>query len=118
MPYLFFLAFLLSIVSFLFYGGLCILTNKMNAEFERYGFLKYQRLIGLLEILGALGLVIGYFYKGIFIMSSFCLTLLMFSAVLVRIKIKDPYILWTPALFLFLVNLYLCYFAFRSDFLW
>ncbi len=109
MSYIFLTLFLFSSLSFLFYGGICLFTKKMNSEFERYGFAKYQKLIGILEILGALGLLLGYFNKILLATSALCLSLVMLSAILVRIKIKDPFILHLPAILLFFINLYLFY---------
>jgi hypothetical protein len=113
MPYLFWSILLFSSISFLVYGGFCVLTDKMNPEFERYGFLKYQKLIGVLEILGALGLLLGYFIPLLLTISSLCLSLLMLSALMVRIKINDPFMLHLPALFLLSANTYIFFKSFE-----
>ncbi len=107
MSNLFIVLYLFSMVSFLFYGLLCLLTNKLDEEFIRYGFSRFQKLIGILELLGAIGLALGYFIPVLLKASALSLSLLMFAAVLVRIKIKDPLILWGPAVILFLTNFYL-----------
>jgi uncharacterized membrane protein YphA (DoxX/SURF4 family) len=79
----------------------------MDLEFERYGYAKYQKAIGILEILGALGLLLGYFNNILLAISSLGLSLIMLGAIFVRIKIKDPFILHIPAIVLFLANVYL-----------
>lgn len=79
----------------------------MKLEFKRYGLEKFRTLTGVLEILGGLGLLIGLEYKLILQLSSLGLCLLMLSGLVVRIKIKDPFVQTLPALILFLVNLYI-----------
>lgn len=76
-------------------------------EFKRYGYEKHRVAIGILEILGAVGLIVGLIDPVIFGISSAGLTILMFAAILVRKKIRDPLLKWLPAIFLFLINLYL-----------
>ena len=41
------------------YGFLCLTTDHMSEEFKRYGLTKYKKLTGVLEILGAIGLIVG-----------------------------------------------------------
>ena len=53
---------LLSLGLFLFYGLSCLFANAMVEEFQRFGLADFRRLTGILEVLGALGLIIGYLY--------------------------------------------------------
>lgn len=79
----------------------------MKKEFERYGLTKFQKLTGSLEILGALGLLIGLKFKILAIISSGGLSLLMLLGFGVRIKIKDSLIQSFPAFFFMLLNFYI-----------
>jgi len=79
----------------------------MQNEFERFGLPKFAIFIGVLEILGGLGLLVGLKIPEILLLSSGGLALLMLLGVGVRIKIKDSVLLATPAFLLMLLNLYI-----------
>ncbi len=96
---------ILSGLAFIGYGLTCLCTNHMVKEFERYGLLKFRKLVGLLELLGGLGIIVGLEYSSIKFISSLGLTLLMFLGVLVRLKIKDSIFLILPAFILMIINL-------------
>jgi len=59
-----------SAISFLFYGFHCLFSDHMKNEFIRFGLAKRRNLTGMLQILGGLGLVIGFFYSPLLINSS------------------------------------------------
>lgn len=98
---------LLSGLVFLFYGIVCCFSAKMKTEFDRFGLPKFATLIGILEILGGLGLLVGLKIHFILLLSSGGLALLMLLGVGVRIKVKDSILLATPAFLLMLLNLYI-----------
>jgi hypothetical protein len=79
----------------------------MKNEFKRFGLEKMGLFTIVLEILGALGLLIGVLYHPILIISSLGLSLLMFAGVLVRIKVKDNMWISLPAFLYMLVNAYI-----------
>ena len=79
----------------------------MHNEFKRFGLPKFAIFIGVLEILGGLGLLVGLKIPVILLLSSGGLALLMLLGVSVRIKIKDSILLSTPAFVLMLLNLYI-----------
>ena len=58
----------------------------------------------VLEILGALGLLVGLKFNLILLISSLGLSLLMLAGVLVRIKIKDTIWISLPAFFYMVLN--------------
>ncbi|MFD2565145.1 DoxX family protein [Aquimarina rubra] len=98
-----------SAFSFLFYGFNCLFTEHMKNEFIRYGLEEKRSLTGILQILGGLGLIIGYFYMPILlIISAGGLALLMILGFGVRIKIKDPILPSIPSFLYAILNLYLC----------
>lgn len=90
---------------FIFYGLLCLFTNHMKAEFERYGLSQYRMLTGILELFGGTGLLLGLSLNPLLLVSSSGLALLMFLGVIVRLKTKDPLIQIIPAFLLMLINL-------------
>ena len=79
----------------------------MKKEFKRFVLEKMGLFTIILEILGALGLLIGVLYHPILIISSLGLSLLMFAGVLVRIKVKDNIWISLPAFLYMLVNAYI-----------
>ncbi|MGB5202878.1 MAG: DoxX family protein [Eudoraea sp.] len=97
-----------SAISFLIFGISCFLTTYMRQEFIRYGLTKQQRLIGTLQILGALGLGIGYFYLPVLsIASALGLSLLMILGFGVRLKIKDSLVQAAPSIIYAIINAYI-----------
>ncbi len=100
---------LISIAAFLFYGLLCLFSEKTVIEFKRYGLPGFRKLTGALEVAGAVGLIVGYFYPPLTFFSALGLVILMFMGMMVRIKIRDPWIALLPAFTLFCLNLYLCF---------
>ena len=49
---------------FVMYGLLCLTSDRMVQEFDRYGLTKLRVLIGVLELCGGFGQGFGYFlYK-------------------------------------------------------
>lgn len=96
-----------SSLSFLGYGVAYFTTSNMKSEFIRFGLSKFGTLTAILEIVGALGLLMGLRYNFILMISSGGLSLLMFLGVAVRLKIKDGLLASSPALFYFGLNLYI-----------
>ena len=97
---------LISSVSFLIYGISCLTSSKIKSEFIRFGLKRFAMLIGVLEVLGALGLLVGLFYTFALVISSGGLALLMFLGVAVRVRIKDGLLEMLPALFFLGLNSY------------
>ena len=96
-------------ISFVYYGFACLFTKQMVSEFERYGLQRFRRLIGALEVLGALGLLIGYYVRFLQILSAGGLALLMLAGCLLRIKIRDSLAQIAPALIFFVLSLFLLF---------
>ncbi len=102
---------ILSIILFLFYGLSCLFSDAMAVEFERFGLSRFRQLTGGLEVLGGLGLIVGYVVPAIAIAASGGLTLLMILGVATRIRVRDSFLETLPAVFLLLVNLYILLYA-------
>ena len=102
---------LLSSFSFLFYAILYFVGPNMKNEFKRFNLKKLGFLVIMLEILGALGLLVGIWYKPLLLVSSAGLALLMFLGVIVRFNVKDSLWITIPALFYMSLNTYIFYLA-------
>ena len=79
----------------------------MRGEFERFGMAKFRIITGILEILGALGTLLGLFCAPLFIFSTLGLGTLMLLGVVTRIRVKDPVLQMLPAFILMVVNFWL-----------
>ena len=97
----------LSFGSFLFFGTSCLLSRRMATEFERYGLGRWRTVVGILQLLGAAGLVAGVWIPWAAVVASGGLAVLMALGVGVRIKIRDTLIQTSPALFYMILNAYL-----------
>lgn len=100
---------LFSSFSFLMYGYRSLTTQAMKDEFKRYGLAKFRVLTGSLEIIGALGLIIGLWFDTLLIIASGGLFLLMILGFLTRLYIKDPFWQCVPSFIFMLVNGYIFY---------
>jgi hypothetical protein len=104
----------LSSFSFLFYGVSYFVSPHMKNEFKRFKLEKLGLLTIILEIVGALGLLIGLWYIPLLLLSSGGLSALMFLGVLVRIKLKDSLWISLPAVFYMGLNGYIFYVVYTS----
>lgn len=100
---------LISAVAFLFYGIAFFANSGMKEEFERYGLNRFRKLIGLLQLLGGLGLLVGLAWKPALIVASGGLSLLMMIGFGVRIKMKDGFWVSVPSFIFMLLNAYICF---------
>lgn len=102
------LATFLSGISFLFYGTACLTTAHMKREFIRFGYSRQRALTGYLQLLGGLGLLIGYWLApGLALLAAAGLAIMMGFGFGVRMKIRDSLVAASPALFYAVLNLYL-----------
>jgi uncharacterized membrane protein YphA (DoxX/SURF4 family) len=107
MPFIDLLTFVL-IISFLIYGGRCLFAEAMVHDFKRWDLPHLRYVTGLLEVLGALGLVVGRWFPWVGIFSAAGLALLMVCGIIARARIKDTFLDMLPALILLIVNLFIC----------
>ena len=98
---------LLSALTFLTYGFLCLFSKKMVGEFERYRLAQFRVLTGVLEITGALGQLGGFWVPSLGTAASGGLALLMICGLWTRWRIRDSWGSALPAFILFLLNSYL-----------
>jgi hypothetical protein len=102
-----FLVFL-SAVSFLGFGAACLFAPQMKREFVRYGLARFRVVTGVLQLLGALGLLVGLQVPGIGRSAAAGLALMMLAGVGVRLRIRDTLRQTFPAFFYMVLNAYLC----------
>ena len=98
---------LISSLSFFAYALSYFISPHMKKEFKRFGLEKIGLLTIILEFIGATGLIVGLKFDPILTISSFGLALLMFSGLIVRIRLKDSIWISLPALFYMGLNTYI-----------
>jgi hypothetical protein len=76
----------------------------MKSEFKRFGLEKIGTVTAVLELLGATGLLVGLQSNILLLISSAGLGLLMFFALLVRIRVKDSLFVSIPAISYLIIN--------------
>ncbi|MBU2946570.1 DoxX family protein [Zobellia uliginosa] len=107
------MAIIVSSSAFLYYGVECLFSQKLKDEFIRFGLKQQRILTAYLQLFGAIGLIIGYFFSPLLtFLAAAGLTLLMLLGFAVRIKIKDSLLDSLPSLVLAFVNLFIavgCY---------
>ena len=78
-------------VAFFTYGFLCIFTKHMVDEFEEFGLRKCRIMTGVLEICGAAGSIIGYYWNSyLYIFSTSGLMFLVILGIHSRLRVKQP----------------------------
>lgn len=97
-------AVLLSGLSFLGYAVSYFSSPRLAQEFVRFGLPNIGRLVAILQALGALGLLAGFWFPVLISAASVGLSLMMFAALIVRMRVKDSLWLSLPAIFFFGLN--------------
>ncbi|MEM1000109.1 MAG: DoxX family protein [Bacteroidota bacterium] len=99
---------LFSAVSFIYYGIICLFSQRMVPEFERYGLTPAQRqLTGILQLLGSVGLLFAWFQPTFGLIAASGLAVLMLLGFLTRLKIRDGFVQSFPSFFFMLLNAFL-----------
>lgn len=102
-------------LSFLFFGLSCLFTEFMVLEFKRYQLENFRVLVGILQLLGAVGLFVGFYSKNWAVLASLGLAVLMVLGFIVRLKIKDSFILAFPSFFFAVLNMVLFYILIKFE---
>jgi uncharacterized membrane protein YphA (DoxX/SURF4 family) len=98
---------LISSLSFMGYGITYFTSSKMKNEFKRFGLEQAGALTATLEILGALGLLLGFKFHPVLLIAAGGLSILMLLGLAIRIKVKDSVWVSLPALFFMLLNAFI-----------
>ena len=104
-----------SAISFFAFGGACFVSGYMRGEFARYGLSSQRHFVGLLQIMGACGLIAGTQIPWLGQLAAAGLALLMLVGVGVRIRIKDGFLQTLPALGYLALSVYLYLAAFEGS---
>lgn len=88
---------LISGLSFLFYGFKVLFQTASKEEFERFGVPAMRRFVGLMEVLGAVGVMLGLAFAPLGALAAGGLALLMVLGLIVRVRVHDALLLMVPA---------------------
>lgn len=102
---------ILTSILFIYYGAACLWSDPMVDEFERFGLSRYRVLSGILEILGALGLVLGFVYPMMRVVAAGSLGLLMVLVVVRRVQQRDSFAELFPALIFAVITIWIAAFG-------
>ena len=95
---------LVSGAAFLYYGWRVLSEPRLEAEFARYGIPNARNLVGVLEILGGIGVLIGLGLPPLGAAAAAGLTTLMVLGLAVRVHLRDSPREMFPAATLAVVN--------------
>lgn len=97
----------ISAISFIVFGCGCFVSSWMEREYRRYGLPGFRKLVGILQLLGSVGLIVGFLIPWVGQSASSGLALLMLGGVGVRLKIKDSVLQTLPAIAYLVLSAYL-----------
>jgi len=100
---------LFSAFSFIFYSISSFYSERMIFEYERWGYKKFRKIIASLQFIAAFGLLIGWYFPLLLIFASAVLSVMMITAIFVRIRIKDNVIKILPAILYAILNFIIFY---------
>ena len=97
--------------SFILYGILLLSSKKMKDDFIRFNLESFINFIGVIEIAGGIGMLLGLKYPLLLTISSFGLSLLMALGIFTRIRVDDTFKETLQAIIFLIINLYILYFS-------
>lgn len=103
-------AVVLSSAAFAWFGLTCFLSRKAVTEFARYRLAGLRGITGVAQIAASAGLMVGAAddrLRPLLTLSAVGLAAMMFVALLVRLRIRDPWMAALPAFGLLCLNLYI-----------
>ena len=91
--------------SFLFYGILSFTSHKMKNEFIRWGISRFRLIVGISQLVGSIGLILGFQYPVFTLLAATGLSIMMFLGFILRLKLRDGVLKSSPAFIYFIMNL-------------
>jgi hypothetical protein len=108
-PFLVFALQWLLIISFLIYGASCFLSAKIKQEFDRFKLSHLRKITGALQLAACLGLVLGFYSPWLVTITALGLSVMMLSAFIVRLRLKDSLLQTAPAALYLFLSLFLLF---------
>ncbi len=79
----------------------------MKSEFNRWGISKFRVVVGCAQLTGGFGLLLGFYFPVMTLLSSLGLTVLMLLGFILRLIVKDGIIKSSPAFIYIIINLFI-----------
>ena len=98
---------LITIVAFILYGLLTLFNEGMEKEFERLQIPQFKLLVGVTQLVGAGGLLCGWWLPWLGVVAAGGLCLQMIAGIMVRTLVKDNWVQAIQAALFALANGYL-----------
>jgi hypothetical protein len=98
---------LFCVLAFFGYGASCLLAQHMVGEFERYGLARFRKVTGILQLMAAIGLLVGLRTPVIGAIAAGGLAIQMLLGFAVRRKIRDNFLQSSPAVAFCLISSWL-----------
>jgi|TARA_B110000971_G_C19942302_1_gene469334 hypothetical protein len=95
---------LFSSFSFIFYGLMSFFSLEMKKEFKRWNISQFRVIVGIAQLIGGIGMIIGFYIPVFTLLASFGLSILMLLGFILRVMVKDGVLKSLPSLFYFLIN--------------
>lgn len=103
---------LFSAISFVVYSLHSVFSRRMILEFSRWGIGNLRILVASFQMLGGIGLLLGMYNIWLLCLVSFFLTLMMIIAIIIRIRVRDSFLLTVHALMYALLSFIIFYSSF------
>tara|TARA_B100001173_G_scaffold303712_1_gene306811 strand:+ start:349 stop:696 length:348 start_codon:yes stop_codon:yes gene_type:complete len=100
---------LFSAISFVIYSLHSVFSRRMILEFSRWGIGNLRILVASFQMLGGIGLLLGMYNVWLLCLVSFLLMLMMITAIIIRIRVRDSFLLTVPALIYALLSFIIFY---------
>ena len=103
---------LFSAISFVIYSLHSVFSRRMIIEFARWGIGNLRILVASFQMLGGIGLLLGMYNIWLLCLASFFLMLMMITAIIIRVRVRDSFLQTVPALIYALLSLIIFYSSF------
>lgn len=114
LPQLYYFISLPTAFAFFAYGVSCLVTPEMKREFERFRLPQFRVLIGITQLIGALGLSFALWFPLIGFLGASGLAFQMAAGLAVRIRIGDSKLQSSQAAVFLVLNLFLAFSFWRE----
>ena len=99
-------------ISFVIYSLHSVFSRKMIMEFSRWGIGNLRILVASFQMLGGIGLLLGMYNIWVLCLVSFFLMLMMITAIIIRVRVRDSFLQTVPALMYTLLSFIIFYSSF------
>lgn len=99
-------------ISFVIYSLHSVFSRRMIMEFSRWGIGNLRILVASFQMLGGIGLLLGMYNIWVLCLVSFFLMLMMITAIIIRVRVRDSFLQTVPALMYALLSFIIFYSSF------